>query len=261
MLTFKNNRFELIQPKTQSTTIVLLNWNSLDLLKNCLDLIEKNTSLPYSIIIVDNGSVDDSVEYLSKSKYQTVLLDENTGFSKGMNTGISKSNKIDNIILMNVDAEPQLGWLEEMYNTYNKFHNVGLIGPLGNNIPSQYQSLEFVKQDAQVMILMFYCVFISRELINKIGFLDERYGLGGYEDNDFSYRSILAGFKNYISAKSIVLHEPHQVTKLNGLPDDLFKQNESVFHEKFHSILTNIALNQNLFVGDFAYKTGLKITP
>lgn len=257
MLIFNNNKFELISQKSFSTTIILLNWNSLEFLKNCLRLIEKNTSLPYSIIIVDNGSTDDSIEYLSTLKHQTILLKENTGFPKGMNTGILHANKNDNIVLLNVDAEPQHGWLEEIYNTYKKFNKIGLIGPLGNNLPSQYQAINSVSQDTQVFILMFYCVFISRELINKIGLLDERYGLGGYDDNDFSYRSVLAGFNNFISAKSRVLHEPHQVTKLNGLSADLYKNNENIFHEKFHAILTNISLQQDLFVGGFAKKTGL----
>lgn len=258
-LAYQNNKIEVIQNKKRSTSIILLNWNSLDLLKNCLSLIEKNTELPYTIIIVDNGSTDGSYEFLAQSKYKTVLLEKNYGFSKGMNFGIRESDPNDNIVLMNVDAEPQPNWLDELYKTYDSFDNVGLIGPLGNNVPSKYQALDSVKQDSQVFILIFYCVFISRKCINTIGVLDERYGLGGYEDNDYSYRSILAGMNNFISAKSTVLHEPHQVTKLNGLDENMYTQNKDVFHEKFHSILTKIALNQNIFTGSFAKNTGLVI--
>ena len=260
MLVYKNNQFVLTNKpvKSKSTTIILLNWNSLDLLINCISLIEKNTVLPYTILIVDNGSTDESLEYISASKYRHIFNSHNFGFAKGMNVGIRNASPSDNIVLMNVDAEPQSGWLEEIYKTYDVFDNVGLIGSLGNNLPSGYQSIDFVKQDTIVSILMFYCVFITRELINKIGLLDERYGLGGFDDNDLSYRSLLAGFNNIISAKSIVLHEPHQVTVKNGLPHNLYEQNRDVFHEKFHSVLTNYARYNNLFSNiEFSKKTGL----
>jgi len=254
----------------KTISIIILNWNSLDLLIRCLTLINQTTSVHYTMIIVDNGSTDGSQEYLRLQKFNSIYNDyrpnfkillnkTNLGFAKGVNLGIKNANENDDIILMNVDAEPQSRWLEELLVTQKKYF-AGIVGPLGNNLPSKYQSLDSVEHDTQVTILIFYCVLISRKVIDKIGLLDERYGLGGYEDNDYCFRTVLARFNNFISAKSTVLHEPHQVTKMNGLPENLFEKNRDVFSEKFYAVLMSLSKDHYLYNdNEFAKRIGLFI--
>jgi glycosyltransferase involved in cell wall biosynthesis len=114
-------------------TIVILNWNSKDYLKRCLELINKNTKIEHEIIIVDNGSKDDSVEFLKTLENVKIIYNkDNLGFAPAVNQAIRIADKNTDICLMNVDAEPQENWLEELYNTLRTNANAGIIGPLGN---------------------------------------------------------------------------------------------------------------------------------
>ena len=251
-------------------SIIILNWNSCDLLKNCLKLIQENTSgVIYSVIIVDNGSSkDSSVEYLKSLTrdsflfpFKIVYNKENLGFAGGVNTGIRASATGSDVCLLNVDAEVQPGWLREMYETMNRVPDCGFVGPLGNITESRYQEEGMVKVDTLVPNLHFYCTLIFSEVIDKIGLFDILYGNGCFDDNDYGMRGRLAGYTHVISAKSLVKHEAHQVFILNGL--DPFKaemENKEKFMNKFFGVMLNYSRLYNYYATfDLAKETGLLI--
>ena len=246
--------------KTRPCSIIILNWNSCILLKRCLDLIlAKHIQ---EIIIIDNGSTkDDSIAFLRQldSRIKVIYNKENLGFAVGVNQGIKASNKNDNVCLMNVDAEPQEGWLEELYKTLNRYPNAGLIGPLGNEVASGHQKEGYVAEDCIVPNLYGYCLLIMREVIEKIGLFDERYKIGGYEDNDYGIRAKIAGYELYISARSLVRHKAHQVYELNGI--DHYKNDEinrEIYLNKFYGILLEYSKIYDMYYNkDFARLTGL----
>lgn len=231
-------------------SIIILNWNSNKLLDRCLDLINKNTKSSFEIIIIDNGSKEkqEFKQIIEKFKIEKVIQnDSNLGFSKGVNQGIKLANG-NNICLMNVDAEPQENWLESMYETLIDNPNAGVIGPLGNEIESEYQKEEMVSKDCKVMNVHFYCVLIFKEVIEKIGLLDTRFGLGGYEDNDFCIRAGLAGYECIISANSLVKHKAHQVFRLNNLDNvEIEHKNQELLKGKLIQALYNYGGNIDLF--------------
>lgn len=265
-LFIKNERMNLNRP----CSIIVLNWNSCELLKNCLKLIQENTSgVVYKVIIVDNGSTkDDSVAYLKSLKkdsfifpFKIVYNKENKGFAGGVNSGIRASDNGTDVCLLNVDAEVQPGWLRELYNTLNRFPDCGFVGPLGNVTESHYQEEGMVKEDTLVPNLHFYCTLIFSEVIDKIGLFDTRYGNGCFDDNDYGMRGRLAGYVHYISAKSLVRHKAHQVFRLNGL--DPFKaemENKEKFIDKFFGVMLNYSRLYNFYTTyDLAKGTGLLI--
>lgn len=251
-LFIKKERMKNIRP--YQCSIIVLNWNSCDLLKRCLKLIEKNTySILYQVIIVDNGSTkDNSVNYLKSLTdksfifpFKIICNEKNLGFSGGVNIGIKASLLNSDICLLNVDAEVQPGWLEEMYNTMNRFPDCGLVGPLGNEY---YQVENLIKKDTLVPNLHFFCVLIFSEIIDKIGLFDTLYGIGGYDDNDYGTRARLAGYIHYISAKSLVKHKAHQVFMINGLDYAKYeKENYHKFINKFFGILLTYSRVFNLY--------------
>ncbi len=227
----KKERFE-----NNKCSIIILNWNSYNLLINCLNLILENTISFNEIIIIDNGSdnLPEDFVCLLKSNYnidKVVLNKVNLGFAAGVNQGIKIANEENDICLLNVDAEPQKNWLSELYSTLINNDTCGIVGPLGNEIENGYQNENFVKEDTKVFNLHFYCVLILRDLINKIGFLDEVFGLGSYEDNDFCIRSMLAGYQCWISAKSLVRHKAHQVFKINNVDNKKLEEKNKVLLE------------------------------
>jgi len=241
-------------------SIIILNWNSCDLLKRCLDLIKKNTKHPYELIIIDNGSIkDDSAKYIDNLQVKKIMNKENLGFAIGVNQGM-KIAKGD-ILLMNVDAEPQEGWLEEMYKTMMKFPDAGIIGPLGNEVASGHQREGYIKEDSKTPNVYGYCMLILRELFEKIGYFDENYKVGGYEDNDYGIRAKLAGYELYLSAKALVKHEAHQVFKKNGLNNFEYEaRNREYYLNKFFGIMLDHAKLHNMFeIENFVKLTGIKI--
>jgi len=118
--------------------------------------------------------------------------------------------------------------LEALYATLLNNPSAGIIGPLGNKIYSGYQREGMFEKDTPLVNVHFYCALIFREVINKIGILDTRYGLGGMEDNDYCIRANMAGYASWVSAKSLVTHEAHQTMKRHDV-----MPNEKGEEEKF----------------------------
>jgi GT2 family glycosyltransferase len=246
-------------------SIIILNWNSTDFLFKCLDAIIQHTKRKIEIIIVDNGSKDltDNFEEYIKNEYTTKLImnKENLGFAAGVNQGIRIAKKENDICLLNVDAEVTENWLDHLYETLNENANAGLVGPLGNEIENKHQSVGMTDKDIKQFNIYFYCVLIYRELINKIGLLDERFGLGGYEDNDYCIRAQLAGYEPWISAKSLVKHKAHQIFEKNKVDRiSLETENERKLTSKLVQAFYHYASKNNIFLDNELSKlSGLKI--
>jgi len=248
-------------------SIIVLNWNSCELLKKCISLIDQYTK-GYELIIVDNGSK--SIEYVESIKSVDlkncinvikVFNKENLGFAGGVNSGLKVVNNNNDICLLNVDAEVTENWLNNLYETLLTKSTCGIVGPLGNEVQSGYQKEGYVKQDTQVPNLMGFCILILKEVYDKIGLFDERFKIGGYEDNDYGMRAMLAGWTLWLSAKSLVKHKAHQVFKLNNLDYMNYDPiNKDTFYNKFYSILLNYSKYFDLYRHEQLAKiTGIKI--
>ncbi len=101
-------------------SIVILNFNGLNLIRECLAHIEKQNFSDYEVIIVDNGSSDGSVDYLvdyvdGKENFKLILLNKNIGYSGGNNVAF-KYVEGDYILLLNNDAFLKFDFLEKFYN-------------------------------------------------------------------------------------------------------------------------------------------------
>ena len=251
--------------RNRKCSIVLLNWNSFNLTIRCLELIYKTMKdREYEIILIDNGSLKDDVERIKSLENKSIIKvfnDKNLGFAGGNNEGIKRARQSNDIVLLNVDAEPQEGWFDSLYGTLEENQLAGLVGPLGNNVEGGHQREKMVEKDTQIFNLHFYCVLIFREVINRIGLLDTRFGMGTYEDNDYCIRANLAGYQCWISSKSLVKHDPHQVFKLNNVDDkELQLKNEEVLKAKLIQTFYNYRAKIDYFSSeDVAKQSGLII--
>jgi GT2 family glycosyltransferase len=102
---------------TEQVTVVVVNWNGIDLIAECLtSLLAQSVSC--RIVLVDNGSTDGSQELIRK-RFKTVTLielDHNTGFTGGVNAGIEDAlaHGADFVALINNDAVADSSWLENL---------------------------------------------------------------------------------------------------------------------------------------------------
>jgi GT2 family glycosyltransferase len=97
----------------QQVSVVIVNYNGIHLLEDCLQGLMAQTRAPNDVVLVDNGSVDDSVEYV-RGRFRWVRVVEtgaNLGFAGGNNLGIDESTG-DVVVLLNNDTLPGPGFIE-----------------------------------------------------------------------------------------------------------------------------------------------------
>ena len=206
------------------TSIIIVTHNQLPYTQQCIDSLRMRTDEPYELILVDNGSSDGTPEYLnSLAEVKVILNSDNRGFPAAVNQGIAAASG-RNILLLNNDTLVTTGWLYRLLSQLHSAPEIGIVGPVSNNIsgpqqvPVSYSDLasldgfawDWGKQHDQQSLdesrLVGFCMLIKRKLIDKIGTLDEQFGIGCFEDDDFCRRANTAGFRTVIAADSFVHH-------------------------------------------------------
>lgn len=210
----------------RKASFVILSYNLLEYTKVCVESIRAKTpESSREIVVVDNASEDGSVEWLRAQK-DVVLVEnkENSGFPKGCNIGIEASDKENDIFLLNNDTymtENALFWLR--MGLYENAE-VGTTGCVSNYCGNHQRVTENISDVDELirygftnnipmefpyegkLFLIGFALLIKREVINKVGLLDERYTPGNYEDNDYGLRVIKAGYKNILCRNSFIVH-------------------------------------------------------
>jgi GT2 family glycosyltransferase len=213
-------------------SIIILNYNTSDLLDKCLASIYKNApSYNYEIIVVDNCSDDNSLKMLKKKYKEVVLLQNkvNLGYSKGNNLGIKKS-KGKYVLLLNSDTEIIGDALDVMVKCLIDNTNVGILGCklINSDLTSQKsagvfytpmnllfmlfggQKLGFLKTSPDSYRFVDWvsgaCFLVKREVFNKIGLLDE-FLFMYMEEVEFCYRAKKQGFLTAFTNKAVVFHK------------------------------------------------------
>jgi GT2 family glycosyltransferase len=113
-----------------NAAIIIVNWNGEKFLKNCLSSVYKQTYKDFDVYFVDNGSIDNSVEFVKKNfpRAKIIKLDKNYGFAKSNNEGIKealKDKNIEYIICLNNDTIVDKNWLEELIKIAKRDEKIG----------------------------------------------------------------------------------------------------------------------------------------
>ena len=111
------------------TSIVVLNYNAGKLLLDCIESVFKTKNEKFEVIVVDNISTDNSHKKCKEKFPEIHLIEnkENLGYCEGNNVGI-RNAKGEFIVILNPDTKVEPNWLEELFNTYEKFGD-GLYQP------------------------------------------------------------------------------------------------------------------------------------
>jgi GT2 family glycosyltransferase len=208
------------------TSIVILNYNGKPYLEMCLLTISAFTDVPYELIIIDNGSTDGSQEYLQAvdARDLTVIENpENIGCPPARAQGMALA-KGDYVVLLDNDTLVTPGWLSRLIGHCDRDPRIGLLGPSTNYISGaqmipalEYSGTQGLVDVAAIMAAHFagnlqpterlvgFCMFICRAVVDRIGACDASFGKYGFEDDDFTWRAIIAGFDAYI-ARDVFIH-------------------------------------------------------
>ena len=240
---------------TKLSSIIILTFNQLNITKMCIDSLEKHTKEPYELIFVDNGSKDGTVKFLkeygNKNKVNCIFNDSNMGFSYANNQGI-KISRGEYIVLLNNDVILTEKWLYKLILCAETYPRAGTVGPITNaaagpqKVTPAYEDLRdldkysaaFSLKNAGQWVdsyrLNAFCMLIKKEIISRVGLLDEKFGPGGYEDYDYCLRVRQAGYKNVLAGDTYVHHVGGQGYKPNNLDYNALRSlNKQIFINKW----------------------------
>lgn len=201
---------------------IILNWNQAQLTLGCLKSLSKTMYSSNTVVVVDNGSTDGSLE-LIRSQYQDVVLlpqNENLGFCEGNNIGIryALDQGADYVLLLNNDTEVSPDMIGKLVDACEANPIVGMAGPTmyyydeptkiasaGGRVDFDkglywqqqvgVQDVSLVDEHVQEVDYIVSCgVLVRRAAIEQIGLLDSRFFING-DDIDWGLRTIKAGFK------------------------------------------------------------------
>lgn len=203
--------------------VVIPVWNELQFTRCCIDSIVKKTdSELFNLILVDNGSDEETAEWLRKyamdHKNVYILRHEtNTGYVGGVNSGIRLSRELtksEYIAVITNDTICPQNWLD-MLAHMDADRQIALTGPTSNNVAGRqnvnfnnsgkYKDGEFV----EFLIGFFYIIRadVVDQLITLDGFyLDELFNFGSSDDIDLSIRVRKLGYKMFVDRKVYVHH-------------------------------------------------------
>jgi GT2 family glycosyltransferase len=217
--------------KPARVEVVIVNWERpLDTIQ-CIQSVMESDYPDIDIIVVDNGSTDDSVQKISSkfSNITLIQLPKNLGFTGGYNSGIKSAliKKPSHILLINNDAVIEPGTIQKLVNSpwdvavpkITHFDNPNLIWAAGarwRSFPPTIKMIGYQDQDSQKYNIphpLDYAtgcaLMIKTEVFSKVRGFDSQF-ISYMEDYDFSYRVKESGFSMGYVPDSKVLHKVSQ---------------------------------------------------
>ena len=239
-------------------SIIIVTYNNLHLNQACLESVFRDTDWPnFEVIVVDNASSDGTAEWLAEEEarrpnLRVILNKENLGFAAANNQGL-RAARGEFLCLLNNDTVVARGWLSTMIGHLRAMPEAGMIGPVSNmvgneaKVPVDYSTIgemprwaaEYCRrhdgETFQMKMLGFFCVMFRREVYEKIGELDERFGVGYFEDTDYCYRVRREGYELRCARDAFVHHWQGASFRLlgEGAFAGIYRENQQLFESKW----------------------------
>jgi GT2 family glycosyltransferase/glycosyltransferase involved in cell wall biosynthesis len=217
--------------------VIVCVHNALEDVKRCLESVLRHTSMPYSLILVDDGSNAETRDYLADfaRSHQVRLIrnEEARGYTFAANQGL-RQTQADYVVLLNSDTVVTPDWLDRVIACGESDPRIGLIGPLSNaaswqSIPEITRNGDWAENELpegatitdmgglvaryaarlypRLPFLNGFCLVIKRPVIEQLGYFDEQaFGRGYGEENDYCMRARKAGWQLAIAEDAYVYH-------------------------------------------------------
>jgi len=234
-------------------SIIIPVWNQWKYTSRCLQaLLENSQGVPYEVIIVDNGSSDETVEMLKKiGRVKVVRNESNTGYVHACNQG-AEIARGEFLVFLNNDTEAQPGWLRELAAVPAGDETVGAVGAriiypsgllqeAGGMIFTDGRSWTFGRGDNpdeeiyDVMCEVDYCsaacLLVRRDLFVEVGGFDTRYSPAYYEDTDLCFSLRQKGYKVIYNPDVCIIH--HESVTAGTDESSGFRKYLAINREKF----------------------------
>ncbi len=225
-------------------SVITVNWNNFNDSAECLESLKKTTYPNFEVIVVDNGSVGEDVSLLKQrfgDSIRLIVNDKNSGFAGGCNIGIrdALARGADYVVLLNNDTVVAPDFLEGLVGVAQRDKSVGIAG--GKVLCYEFPELIWFAggvinyrtgrtpirgsgeadkgQFDEVAIVDWISgcfMFVSRDVLQTVGMLDERFFFG-WEDVDLCVRAARKGFKVLYVPESRIWHKGFGIDKRDRL--------------------------------------------
>ncbi|MDO8495824.1 MAG: glycosyltransferase family 2 protein [bacterium] len=247
-------------------SIIIVNYKNRELLKLCLQSLEQHVlpNIESEVLVVDSEAEAETAEMIREDfpKMQYLLEQNNVGYAKGVNRGLRKAQG-SYILILNPDIIVTSGTVETMLEFIKTNPEVGLVGPRLLNFDGSVQNSRFRFYRPSTILyrrsflgklpfgqkgldrfhmkdvtseeiawpdwLMGSALLTTREAINKVGLLDERFFLY-FEDVDWAKRFWENGYKVAYLPKATMYHYLQRRSKAGLGPLDFFLRREARWH-------------------------------
>jgi GT2 family glycosyltransferase len=218
-----------------SVAVIIPNWNTLDVLADCIESVERGQSPAVELLVVDNGSVDGSVEFLRDEGIPLMAFDANVGFSRAVNLGVAHTTA-PFVFILNADTILSPGALEALIEALRADPSLAGVQPLilqlDNGCPGDamdpgarvYSAGQRLTRDGrgreagigkerasvstaagEVFGVCGAACLLRREPFDRLGGYDERY-FAFYEDVDLNVRARVLGWGFALVPEAVVWH-------------------------------------------------------
>jgi len=213
--------------------LMILNFNGLPYLRDCLDSVSWSTYPNLDVYVIDNGSTDDSCKLVTSNypRAKLIRFDANVGFAKAYDIAV-KGIEADYVLLLNNDTQVQMNFVEVLVERAESGERVGsvgckivqpgsprrygpvffsgsgrFIGPLFFGSTIEKDAVQSIyATEAECLANSAAAVLYRKSLIDAIGLFDSDFW-ADWEDHDLGFRICLAGFRNLYTPRTIVLHK------------------------------------------------------
>lgn len=255
----------------KDVAVVIVNWNTAGLLRNCLTQLDVPRNAAWlHVIAVDNASTDNSLAMLqAEFPFVTVIANEtNLGFGRANNIGIAKADA-RYIVFLNSDTLASPATLQHLMHYMDAHQQVGIVSPLLRTEDGRPQPYAFgddptigyllrrsvgvllfkrhlhdwnVKNDVAVDWVSGACLMMRREALQAVGGFDDNIFMY-FEDNDLCLRARNAGWLVIYDGTSEITHLGGSSTRHNRAAQEAYQQSLRYFHQKHYGGFSMRLLN------------------
>lgn len=259
---------------TLDLTVIIVSWNTSGLLSQCLDSLYKTGSrFTFEVIVVDNGSSDDSIGMMEKQFPEVILVknDQNLGFARANNQGLAMG-KGRYFLLLNSDTVVLPGALDTLVQIADQYPTVGIVGPKLLNMDGSLQKSwssfpsflsELVGQNFRVRTpvtnipntfevdwIMGACMLVRSQVIRDVGKMDEDYFFYS-EETDWCFRIKKKNWKIWYITNAEIYHLGGGSAKRSSVIQLVrLYQGKLLYFKKNHGNLSSTLLRFGLAIGN-----------
>ncbi len=219
----------------ETVSAIIPTWNRAALVESLLTNLAEQTQPPGQVIVVDNGSKDETQAVARRLGAEVVALPENRGFAAAVNEGIQRSNG-EWILILNNDVRLEPDWIERLLSAAEQENAAFVVGRLlqEHDQATLDGSWDLVSRAAyawrcgwgrkdegiwrvrrKIQLAPMTAALFHRRVFDALGLLETRFE-SYYEDVDFGMRCAVAGFEGIYEPEAVALHSGKATLGKNG---------------------------------------------